>query len=58
MNTNEQKFDSPTACDRSQVIYSLCVPGLFYIGDPPAEDQAEFTLSYDLRSPQVSEESM
>ncbi|CAM9111833.1 unnamed protein product, partial [Laminaria digitata] len=35
-----------------KIIYSLFMPGLYYLGDPPLSDQAEFTLSYDPRSPQ------
>ena len=38
-----------------QAIFSLSMPGLFYLGDPPAVDQAEFTHSYEPRSSQVGE---
>lgn len=38
---------------QSQVIYSLLMPGLFYMEGHPASDQAEFTHTYDPRSPQV-----
>ncbi|CAM9483080.1 unnamed protein product [Ectocarpus sp. 4 AP-2014] len=37
-----------------KVIYSLLMPGLFYMEDPPASDQAEFTHTYDPRSPQLA----
>eukprot|EP00903_Cladosiphon_okamuranus_P014233 g13222.t1 len=37
-----------------KVIFSLSMPGLFYLGDPPAADQAEFTHSYEPCSSQTA----
>eukprot|EP00752_Nemacystus_decipiens_P005082 g4612.t2 len=37
-----------------KAIFSLSMPGLFYLADPPAVDQADFTHTYDPRSSQLA----